>query len=72
MHKSKIDFYHKEIGGCAKLKDFKNIGPLVYSLTGKNSESTTITEILVNDKWLSILSQSPKLLMNILLALAVG
>ena len=49
MRKSKIDFYHKEIGDCAKLKDFKKIWSLINTLTGKNNKSTTITEILVND-----------------------
>ena len=50
MCKSKIDFYHKEIGDCAKSKDLKKIWSLINSLTGKNNKSTTITDILVNDK----------------------
>ena len=49
MCKSKIDFYHKEIGDCAKSKDFEKIWSLINSLTGKNNKSTTNTEILVND-----------------------
>ncbi len=41
MRKSKIDFYHKQIGNCAKLKDLKKTWSLINSLiTGKNDKST--------------------------------
>ncbi len=49
MRKSKIDFYHKEIGDCTNLKDFKKIWSLINSLTGKNNKSTNITEIVVSN-----------------------
>ena len=53
MRKSKTDFYHKEIGNCAKLKDLKKTWSLINSLTGKNNKSTSITEILVNNNSVS-------------------
>ena len=53
MRKSKTDFYHKEIGNCAKLKDLKKTWSLINSLTGKNNKSTSITEILVNSNSVS-------------------
>ncbi len=49
MRKSKIDFYHKEIGDCTNLKNFKKIWSLINSLTGKNNKSTNITEIVVSN-----------------------
>lgn len=48
MRISNIVFCHKEIGNCAKLKDFEKIWSLINSLTSKNNKSTNITEILVN------------------------
>ncbi len=33
MRKSKTDFYQKEIGNCAKLKDLKKTWSLINSLT---------------------------------------
>ena len=53
MRKSKTDFYHKEIGKCAKLKDLKKTWSLINSLTGKNNKSTSITEILMNNNSVS-------------------
>jgi hypothetical protein len=50
LRESKAKFYHKEIGDCAKLKDFKKMWSLINSLTGKNKKSTSITEITVNNK----------------------
>ncbi|CAB4009864.1 Hypothetical predicted protein [Paramuricea clavata] len=49
MRKSKIDFYHKEIGDCTYSNDFKKIWSLINSLTGRNNKSSSITEISVND-----------------------
>jgi hypothetical protein len=49
MRKSKIDFYHKEIGDCTYSNDFKKIWCLINSLTGRNNKSSSITEISVND-----------------------
>jgi hypothetical protein len=36
MRKSKIDFYHKEIGDCTYSNDFKKIWSFINSLTGRN------------------------------------
>jgi hypothetical protein len=49
MRKSKIDFYHKEIGDSAYSNDFQKIWSLINSLTGRNNKSSSITEISVND-----------------------
>ena len=49
MRKSKIDFYHKEIGDCTYSNDFKKNWSLINSLTGRNNKSSSITEISVND-----------------------
>jgi hypothetical protein len=73
MHKSKIDFYHKEIGDCTYLKDFKKILSLINSLTGRNNKSTSSTEISVNDNSITdskLIAESFK--MNILLTLAIA
>ena len=53
LRESKAKFYHKEIGDCAKLKDFKKIWSLINSLTGKNKKSTSITEITVDNNNIS-------------------
>ena len=45
MRKTKAEFYHREIGECAKLSDLKKTWSLINSLTGKNNKSNSITEI---------------------------
>jgi hypothetical protein len=52
---SKAKFYHKEIGDCATLKDFKKIRSLINSLTGKNKKSTSITEITVGNIYFNLI-----------------
>ena len=49
MRKTKADFYHREIGECAKLNDLKKTWSLINSLTGKNNKANNITEISVNN-----------------------
>ena len=53
MRKTKAEFYHREIGECAKLSDLKKTWSLINSLTGKNNKSNNITEISVNNRNIS-------------------
>ncbi len=53
MRKTKAEFYHREIGECAKLSDLKKTWSLINSLTGKNNKSNSITEISVNNRNIS-------------------
>ncbi len=53
MRKTKAEFYHREIGECAKISDLKKTWSLINSLTGKNNKSNTITEISVSNRNIS-------------------
>lgn len=53
MRKTKSKFYCKKIEDCAKTVDLKKSWSLINSLLGKNSRSTVVSELTVNDTVIS-------------------